>query len=78
MKLTITKNNICEGDLVMLSSSWQQRSVTLSPVSNPNIGIVTEIRAAAGMYSGNRYVKVLWENNTHKEHHIEDLIKVKQ
>tara|TARA_Y100000996_G_C22392569_1_gene589758 strand:+ start:499 stop:735 length:237 start_codon:yes stop_codon:yes gene_type:complete len=78
MKLSIAKNNICEGDLVMLSSSWSERSVTLSAMANPYIGIVTEIRSAAGMYAGHRYVKVLWENNTHKEHHIEDLIKVKQ
>lgn len=62
----------------MLSNSWQQKPVTLSASASPYIGIVTEIRSAAGMYSGNRYVKVLWENNTHKEHHIEDLIKVKQ
>ena len=78
MKLNIAKNNICEGDLVMLSSSWSERSVTLSALANSYIGIVTEIRSAAGMYAGHRYVKVLWENNTHKEHHIEDLIKVKQ
>lgn len=76
--LNISKNNIAEGDLVMLSSPWQQRAVTLSASSSPYIGIVTEIRSAAGMYAGHRYVKVLWENNTHKEHHIEDLIKVKQ
>ncbi len=62
----------------MLSTSWPQRSVTLSAVSSPNIGIVTEVRAAAGMYDGHRYVKVLWENNTHREHHIKDLIRVRQ
>ena len=79
MKLKlVTKNNITEGDLVMLSSTWSKRSATLSATANPYIGIVTDIRSAAGMYAGHRYVKVLWENNTHKEHHIEDLIKVKQ
>ena len=79
MKLKlIAKNNITEGDLVMLSSPWSERSTTLSAIANPYIGIVTDIRSAAGMYAGHRYVKVLWENNTHKEHHIEDLVKVKQ
>ena len=78
MKTNTVNNNINEGDLVMLSDTWQQKAVTLSAVMNPYIGIVTEIRSAAGMYSGTRYVKVLWENNTHKEHYIEDLIKVKQ
>jgi len=62
----------------MLSRPWAERSATLSALSNPYIGIVTEIRSPAGMYAGHRYVKVLWENNTHKEHHMEDLVKVKQ
>jgi len=79
MKLKIANNsNITEGDLVMLSRPWAERSATLSALSNPYIGIVTEIRSPAGMYAGHRYVKVLWENNTHKEHHMEDLVKVKQ
>ncbi len=85
MNLKISKNNILEGDLVMLSEEWFHGSKHRDPLGevgkacitgDPYIGIVTDIRAAAGMYDGHRYVKVLWENNTCKEHYIRDLVKV--
>tara|TARA_B110000467_G_C18225291_1_gene425466 strand:+ start:555 stop:815 length:261 start_codon:yes stop_codon:yes gene_type:complete len=83
MNLKISKNSILEGDLVMLNEEWMHGSkagknkVDTYIKDNPYIGIVTDVRAAAGMYDGYRYVKVLWENNTHKEHYIRDLVKVK-
>lgn len=83
--LKISKNNITEGDLVTLSEEWHAGGSRRNPLDDvgkayvsgdPYIGIVTDIRAPAGMYDGHRYAKVLWENNTCKEHYIRDLTKV--
>ena len=64
------------GALVKLRQTWlfMDKDSKLQPC----IGLITDMREAAGMPKNISYARVLWENGSHTEHYISDLIRVER